>query len=166
MGYFIELNGDNIVQHVCDDTHLVPAQGDEVISDDQYYIIRGRHTDFKFVSGEVIDIGSALKRIKAGFNSALNSQVVWAGNTFDNRPDSRADLNGILTNVLNGVTLPAGFAWRDASNVEHPFTADDLKGLAAVMLANQWAAHQQKRTLLSQWEAATTPAQYDAIVWS
>ena len=110
--------------------------------------------------------GEALQRIRTGFGEALTAQVIWDGNTFDNRAESRADLNGILTNVLNGVTLPAGFAWRDASNVDHPFTVDDLKGLAAVMLANQWAAHQQKRVLLAQWEAATTAAEYEEIQWT
>ena len=101
-----------------------------------------------------------------GFNAALNGQITYNGAQFDNRVDSRADLNGVLTNVLNGVTLPTGFAWRDANNVDHPFVVDDLKALAELMLSNQWAAHAQKRALLAQWEAAETVEEYEAIQWS
>ena len=108
----------------------------------------------------------AKRRIYTGFDAALNAPVTYNGATFDNRTDSRSDINGVITQITNGMTLPVDFAWRDANNVDHVFTLVDLQGLATEMFSNQWAAHYQKRVLLAQLEAATTPEEYEAIQWS
>lgn len=79
--------------------------------------------------------------------------------------DSQSTLVSALTGYQAAGAVPSGFRWVSEDNTQVPFTLDDLKGLAAAMLAQGWTAFQTLQTRKTSIRAASTRAEAAAIVW-
>jgi hypothetical protein len=76
---------------------------------------------------------------------------------------------GVLLKATTGYQIagatPTGFYWRDANNVNQPFTLADLQGLNGTMLSQGWGAFQHRTTKNNDINAATDVATIQAITW-
>lgn len=84
--------------------------------------------------------------------------------------DADSTSQTILMQATQGYSIagsvPSGFYWVSADNVQVPFTLADLQGLYAAMLAQGWTAFQKRQALKEQINAAASVADVEAIVWS
>ncbi len=76
----------------------------------------------------------------------------------------KAVLYTIAGCAKNGQT-PLGFGWQDSSNNQHPFTYNDLFGLADAMFTKGGPAFFHLQVRKAQVRAATTVLAVQAIVW-
>ena len=64
----------------------------------------------------------------------LDMPIAYAGSLFDADATARLNVSGWQTQLLAGMSLPEGFVWRDADNVDHPADASFINGLGAAMV--------------------------------
>ena len=96
----------------------------------------------------------------------LASGISYAGNVFDSDNISVARLTTLGSVLLSGGTLPLGFTWRSAANVDVAFTAADVFQLqgAMVLRANDvFKTSWQKKAAV---DTANTQAELAGVVWS
>jgi len=67
--------------------------------------------------------------------------------------------------VVHGATLPANFAFYDATGAAVVFTVTDIDNFATAGFGQVEAALEKQASLIAQIEAATTVAAVQAIVW-
>lgn len=64
----------------------------------------------------------------------LNGGVMFNGSKFDTDDRGKQNLTGIVSAIASGITLPEGFTWRDANNIDHPMDEGDLLSFSAAMI--------------------------------
>lgn len=74
---------------------------------------------------------SLIARVDAERARRADLPITFAGTLFDADPIARENIAGWQTQLAAGASLPEGFVWRDASNVDHAFTAADINALGA-----------------------------------
>ena len=104
------------------------------------------------------------------YNNAISQPVSFtsAGNitkTYNADMGSISNLQMCILGYMSAQATPSGFYWVAADNTQVPFTYSDLKALAAVMMAQGWAAFQHLQTQKAAVNAAVTVAAVQAIVW-
>ena len=63
----------------------------------------------------------------------LTALIPYRGAMFDADATAIRNISGWQTQIAAGVTLPPGFVWRDADNIDHPADADFINGLGAAI---------------------------------
>lgn len=82
--------------------------------------------------------------------------VTYNGRVFDSDPRSIANLTATIAAVAAGAfTLPTPFYWRSADNENVDMSFDDLKGLAAAMIAHGYQAYLEAWAVKDQLEVST-----------
>lgn len=117
----------------------------------------------------VIVIADQLTPAKASQNAVLASAyaaaiqipVAYMATTFQ----ADAGSQDVLTKCLVAGSVPTGFYWLDANNVQVPMTFTQLQGLAGAMLTQGQTAFARLQTRKSTVLAATTVAAVQAVVW-
>jgi hypothetical protein len=101
--------------------------------------------------------------IKQARSSAEFGGFTWDGSPFDSDAISQSRIQGA---VQLAATAP-GFTidWTLANNSVRNLSAADLANVGAALGMHVATQHAKARTLRSQIEAATTPAEVDAVVW-
>jgi hypothetical protein len=95
----------------------------------------------------------------------LAAGVNYNGHTFDSDNVSVSRLTAVSNLALAGGSLPAGFVWRSADNVDVPFTATDVFSLLGAMIARANAVFSTSWAKKQAVMAATTKAGVDAVTW-
>ena len=72
---------------------------------------------------------------------------------------------GTLSQVLSVGSVPDGFYWLDANNVEVPMSYTELQGFAGVILLRSQANFTKLQGLKQQVSAARDETELDGIVW-
>ena len=98
--------------------------------------------------------------LEAAYNAAIQLPVAYMATTF--QADSASQ--DILTKCLVAGSVPAGFYWLDATNVQVPMTFAQLQGLAGVMLIQRQAAFTKLQTKKTAVRGATTVAAVQAVL--
>jgi len=78
---------------------------------------------------------------------------------------SVAALNNALLGWQFSEKLPDDYFWVDEDNTPVPFTYSDLKGLAATIAEQNWAAFQHLQSLKAELKQATSLDQINSITW-
>ena len=104
------------------------------------------------------------------YQTAISQAVTYktAGGVtkaFQADSDSQSTLVSALTGYQAAGAVPAGFWWVSEDNTQVPFTLSDLKGLAAAMLAQGWAAFQTLQARKASIRATTARDEAQAITW-
>jgi len=106
----------------------------------------------------------ALAKIKADYQVALESGVTYSGTKFQSDAKSISTLAEVLTAAANGWTLPAGFAWIDATNTPHSADAAFLKGLSTAFASHKSALFARLQAAKSSIASATTQTAVSKVV--
>ena len=101
--------------------------------------------------------------IDAARDRARHAGVTFDGVLFDSDPVSAGNLTGWATAVAAGIPTPEGFTWRSQDNRDIPFTAADILGLAAAMVAKTTACYQRAWQLKALVDAFIDPADYQQL---
>jgi len=105
-----------------------------------------------------------MAEIERARDTAIFSDVSAHGRLWQADRRSQEILGQAITLAQAGLPLPE--AWRDASNSNMAITSPaDLLGIAGAVAQQTHAAYVKSWNLKAQVDAATTPAQVDAIVW-
>lgn len=96
---------------------------------------------------------------------AMNSGIVYGGNSYDSDQRSRDNLTGIHTGINDGYILPVGFTWRTSDNKNIPFAAAEVNGLAHAMLDHVNTQYGKSWSLKSDIDTATDEAAVNAVIW-
>lgn len=104
-------------------------------------------------------------RVNQARDVAISAGVSWGSLAWDSDAASRANLTGAVSAFQAGVPVPAGFSWRTKDNADVPMVLTDLLGLAAAMLVHVNGQYEKSWLLKAQIDAATTPAEIDAVTW-
>lgn len=101
--------------------------------------------------------------LSTAYNDACRQPVSYLSATFQADAASQDKLNSALV-ALNG-QAPAGFYWVDADNNQVAMTFAQLQGLAAAMMAQDWAAFQHLQVQKAAVRAAASVEAVQAIAW-
>ena len=82
---------------------------------------------------------------------------------FDADPASLNNVNGLLTIINAGGTLPVTFTYRSKDNVDYVLTTEELKALGGAMIQFVNDAYQTSFTLKNQIDAAQTEEELNAV---
>ena len=63
----------------------------------------------------------------------LTAPILYQGALFDADATAMRNISGWQAQIAAGLNPPAGFVWRDASNVDHPADATFINGLGAAI---------------------------------
>lgn len=89
--------------------------------------------------------------------------VTYNGVVFDTDARSREIISGLTAHVGGGGVLPQGFVFRARDNTDVVFTANDVKALAAAVIAMVNAVYSASWTIKAQIDALTTGAAIDGF---
>lgn len=110
-----------------------------------------------------------LALMDAAFDAAVQAPVAYMGTTFQADKDSRDLMSQAITGLQSilavGGTIPAGFAWWDASNTPVPMTLAQLQGLYATGVATFNTLFIHKQAQKAAIRAASTVAAVQSITW-
>ncbi len=69
----------------------------------------------------------------------MDAGITFRGSSYDTDSESLRNIAYWHLQVISGINLPAGFAWRDKNNIDHPADEDFIKelSLAATALGTQ-----------------------------
>lgn len=100
--------------------------------------------------------------LTVAYSAAIQVSVSYMGTTFqaDNGSQDR------LTESLVAGTVPAGFYWLDANNVQVEMTFVQLQGLASVMLVRGQVEFTKLQGYKTEVRAATSVAAVKAVTWA
>lgn len=99
--------------------------------------------------------------LEDAYNTDIQLPVGYMGTIFQADDPSQA----VLTKCLVAGSVPAGFYWLDANNIQVVMTFAQLQGLATAMLTQGQTAFVKRQTLKAQVRAATTLSAVQAVVW-
>lgn len=102
-----------------------------------------------------------LALVQASYEAAIQVPVSYMSTTF--QADEYSQL--LVTKCLSAGSVPTGFYWLDANNVQVPMTFTDLQGLAGTMLIQGQTAFSKLQTFKTQIRAATTIPDVQLVVW-
>ena len=116
-----------------------------------------------------IPLSDLQERKRSEINSILLSKIDGGfehnGHFYDSDTRSVANINGTATGASAGVPLPADFTWRAKDNVNVPMDAAGIIALGASLLKHINTQYSISWELKTQIDAATSPAELDAITW-
>ena len=156
-------------------------QSDAFVSDATHFVFNGALTPFPPSPGEdwawdwmELDWrlpASALTAAKARKCADIDAErdrqrysgVTYKGVRFDSDAVSERNITGWTSAVAAGIPVPEGFTWRSADNRDIPFTAEDILGLAAAMVAKTTACYQRAWQLKALVDVFTDPADYQQV---
>ena len=106
--------------------------------------------------------------IKASRDAAINSPLVTPHGTFDSDPASRANIGGAvaLAQTLAAATPPFVITYTLADNTSVVLDGPSMVGVGLALGAKVQAAFATARALRVRIDAATSPADLDAITWA
>lgn len=115
--------------------------------------------------------GAKLSRwanIKQQREAAENGGFVWDGSRFDSTPISQSRIQGAvqLATLAKLTNQPFGIDWTLMDNSTRTLSGDDMIAVGQSLATHIDAQHVKARQLRERIEAATTPEQVDAILWS
>lgn len=87
--------------------------------------------------------------------------VLFAGELYDSDAVATLNLTSVLTMVLSGSALPAGFTWRSKNNNNVPMTVADLRGLAGALFQRGQAVYAASWAHKANIDVAADPASYN-----
>jgi hypothetical protein len=106
---------------------------------------------------------------KAVFNKyrerVLSHGVVFDGHTFDSDQTSVSRLTALSNVLLAGGTLPDGFVWRSADNVDVTMDATSIFGLLGAMILKASSVFKTSWEKKAAVDVAQTKSEIDAILW-
>ena len=102
-----------------------------------------------------------ISMLASAYNTAIQQSVSYMSTTF--QADSTSQQT--LTRCLVSGSVPTGFYWLDANNVQVPMTFAQLQGLASAMLVQGQAAFTRLQTRKASVNGATTVSAVQAVVW-
>ena len=106
-----------------------------------------------------------IAQMETAYAGAVQQPVSYMGTTFQADTGSQAILTSTLVALNAAGAVPGGFGWWDINNAKVPMTLPELNGLAGAMLAQGWAAFQNKQAKKDAARAAATSGQVDAVAW-
>ncbi len=110
-------------------------------------------------------VTSAYKKLKYADISFTTAAGVAAD--FQADESSRTAIkSAIAVYVDGGIALPDGYYWQAADNSQPAFTAADLSGLLAAIVARDWVDFQKLQALKTEIAAATTIEAVQENTWS
>lgn len=105
---------------------------------------------------------AAIERANLERAARLQSGVQFEGHLFDSDATAMANVAEALNMLNAGMTVPEGFTWRTKENVNIPFTAAEIQGLATAMFMRKNAIYQASWAIKAEIEAMTTVAAVEA----
>lgn len=99
--------------------------------------------------------------LSGAYNVEIQRDVQYMGTEF--QADDASQI--VLTKVLVAGSVPEGFFWLDANNVQVPMSYAQLQGLAGAILAYGQTAFAKLQQLKDQVRAAATVADVQAVIW-
>lgn len=69
--------------------------------------------------------------------------ILYEGAHFDADAKAQGNVMSWMVNISNGLTVPPGFVWRDADNLDHPADEAFITGLGAAMVQRGSLLYQQ-----------------------
>ncbi|MCW3588790.1 DUF4376 domain-containing protein [Burkholderia cenocepacia] len=111
-----------------------------------------------------------LADVQAAYGAAIQAPIAFktaagVSELFDADQASQLVLMQATQGYMISGSVPPGFYWKAANNVQVAFTLSDLQGLYAAMLAQGWAAFQKLQALKSEIVASTTVSAVRSITW-
>lgn len=108
--------------------------------------------------------------VQAAYGAAIQAPIAFktaagVSELFDADQASQLVLMQATQGYMISGSVPPGFYWKAANNVQVAFTLSDLQGLYAAMLAQGWAAFQKLQALKSEIVASTTVSAVRSITW-
>jgi hypothetical protein len=132
-----------------------------MVADDGAAQIGGTWDGIKF-GPPVIPLADAksaqIAALYAAYLADCSANVPYLNTTFQADDRSVKLLQGAVTSYTLVGSVPAGFYWRDANNVNIPMTLAQLQGLGAAVTSQVWAAFQRMQDRKAQVLAATDVA--------
>lgn len=97
--------------------------------------------DFDFETKSWIEPGGLLDDLKQQKTAAIDKRretlstapIEFRGALFDADKTAQANISAWLNVINSGASVPEGFVWRDALNVDHPADAQFVRELATAM---------------------------------
>ena len=122
-----------------------------------------RNGAWEIVQGD--QITPAIERqigiLTAAYYAAMQAPVEYMGTTFQASVGSQSQ----ITNSIAAGSVPAGFYWLDANNVQVLMTFAQLQGLAAAILAQGQSAFAHLQAQKAAVRAAQSVVAIQSIVW-
>jgi hypothetical protein len=115
---------------------IIPREPFETISE-QIYTINGSQVDETITLNPLVLADVILEKVELirGYADTWGEGTfTWNGYTWYGDPVARQNITGMTTAIANGVTIPAGFTWRDALGTSVPLTPVELVQMGAAML--------------------------------
>lgn len=69
--------------------------------------------------------------------------ILYSGVLFDADAVAQNNVMAWMVNISNGLQVPPGFVWRDATNIDHPADEAFISGLGAAMVQRGSSLYQQ-----------------------
>jgi hypothetical protein len=141
-----------------------------------WYVVSGKLTQTNPnapTAAQLLDDAQSAQNaiIDAAYLAAVTTPVAFTtaagvASTYQADPDSQQILSRAMQTYKDAGSVPSGFYWRSAGNTNVTFTLADLEGLDAAMMAQGWAAFQQKVKLKGDIAAATTVSAVQGVIWA
>lgn len=111
-------------------------------------------------------VSAKIAQMEDAYAGAVQQPVSYMGTTFQADTGSQAILTSTLVALNAAGAVPVGFGWWDINNAKVPMTLPELNGLAGAMLAQGWAAFQNKQAKKDAVRApGATVEQINAVAW-
>lgn len=107
-----------------------------------------------------IEKQAKINELNMEYDMANDLDVSYMGNTFAGKPKDRT----IISEILSIGSVPTGFYFRSATNVDVPMTYAQLQGLAKVILTKNQSNFVKRSTLKKKILAAVDLATLNTIV--
>lgn len=106
--------------------------------------------------------------VKQHRDATENGGFTWGGSPFDSTPISQSRIQGAaqLATLAMINNQPFGIDWTLNDNSARTLSGDDMLAVGRALATHVNAQHVKARQLRERIEAATTPEQVDAILWS
>lgn len=108
---------------------------------------------------------AAKQKVNAHREKIMSAGVAFMGHQFDSDDLSVTRLTAVATAVAAGATLPPGFAWRSAANVDVQMSGASVVGLLATMISRANEVHTASWAVKQQIDAASTVEAVNAVQW-
>jgi hypothetical protein len=173
----VPLDGEVVVQHdtATPRTHHV-ASGELVAYTPEQQAAKAQpqavnavwsNASFSWIDGRPLEVAKAAKKLAIDAERARRTElpIDYVGSLFDADGTAQDNVRTWQIQLGAGATLPEGFVWRDADNVDHPADADFVNGLGVEMTMRGTQLYMQAWALKAQVDDATTIPEVEAITW-
>ena len=92
---------------------------------------------------------------------ANEAPLFYRSNSFDGDTVAQNNVMAWMVNISNGLQVPPGFVWRDASNVDHPADEEFITGLGAAMVQRGSQLYQMAWQQKAAIDALTSVSEVD-----